>query len=66
MALEGEELCVDHMVKQKGSEDISAAGLAGKLCLGATFLSLESVPGLGASSLGWGATGLRRSCLVRA
>lgn len=60
MVLEGAELCIEHMVKWKWSEEISAAGLAGKP------RSLESVPGLGASSLGWGTTKLYHSHLVRA
>lgn len=60
MVLEGAELCVEHMVKWKWSEEISAAGLAGK------HWTPESVPGLGASSLRWGTTKLYHSHLVRA
>lgn len=54
------------VVNWNGSGEISAAGLAGKHQLRVAILSLDSVPGLGASSLGWGAAKLCHSCLVRA
>lgn len=66
MALERAEHCILCEVKWKGSGEILAAGLAGKHWLEAAILSLESVPGLGASRLGWGAVKPCHSCLVRA
>lgn len=54
------------VVNWNGAGGISAAGLAGKHQLRVAILSLASVPGLGASSLGWGAAKLWHSCPVRA
>lgn len=54
------------VVNWNGSGETSAAGLAGKHQMRVAILSLASVPGLGASSLGWGAAKLCHSCLVRA
>lgn len=54
------------VVNWKGSGGISAADLAGKYSLRAAILSLDSVPGLGASSLGWGAAKSWHSCPARA
>lgn len=54
------------VVNWKGSGGISAADLAGKYSLRAAILSLDSVPGLGASGLGWGAAELWHYCPARA